>query len=414
MGRVFKISGMIFGGLALLFISLITFDRMIAKAISPKIIGAAELDRATLYKNLEPYREDLRNLKPKLIFLDRSRTKDAGPFLNPRVEWERSDKNAIQKAIDSYSSKSKTDERITINSELEKKLAKAKWDFLNLEPKGFSKIDTGWLAELRNYDYWEIFKNSPADELARIDMNVPIPNYQPLTAHLKIHLLKAVYKSNSERVAATLEVLHFGELALTNETLLSSMIFVHALSTAASMVEKYPAIRSGLGPWNSLIDHRKSIRRMYWGINQFLRPLPETDLKILEEIYAENSFSTGLCASFTETFYADWGIWDYVQSGAPEGSTRIKELAQKSSIKGCRLLGVHEKTPPWIRLPQEEMLGVIPNPQTRIARVADALTKSALRIMPYTKAATAKIMAQIAHPNWTSEYDKMRDPATHK
>ena len=120
MGRVFKISGMIFGGLALLFISLITFDRMIAKAISPKIIGAAELDRATLYKNLEPYREDLRNLKPKLIFLDRSRTKDAGPFLNPRVEWERSDKNAIQKAIDSYSSKSKTDERITINSELEK------------------------------------------------------------------------------------------------------------------------------------------------------------------------------------------------------------------------------------------------------------------------------------------------------
>src|SRR4051812_9448250 len=97
------------------------------------------------------------------LLAPRAGKNDAGAFLNSRIGWG--------------------DNRgpLSLPPELRKKIPA---DFRATDPAVYSGLDFGWMAGLSSYDYWDIERNSPVENVSALDWPTvaPFPAFSDLNA----------------------------------------------------------------------------------------------------------------------------------------------------------------------------------------------------------------------------------------
>jgi len=305
------------------------------------------------YRHLPLFNEDIKILEPKLQFLNKERTQNAGVYLNPKIKWDfsESDKALEKKYLDQVKAQEANFKKIQINEKALKILNDSNVSLFEKNPEDFNEVETQWLNEIRQYDYWDIDKKSPMDLFARFSATSPFPKIE--MTFPRVHLIKNKDNSDEEYKEAILDVLHYGELSLTTETLVGEMVFVATIGLASEAVKKRPHLSEQLGQWSDLLSEKNRMRRVYWGINQFVRPMMGMNVAIMKEQFIKNSFITGLCGAIREATGNEWVIWSlFMDSSLGQEFTEFKQLIL-TQAKSCRLTWLKEKTPPWTKLPDE-------------------------------------------------------------
>jgi hypothetical protein len=346
-----KYFGYFFG---ILFILLIASPFLIDKFVMKKLVEDFKKEHViskeqSHYLLLDKYKGDLEILKPKLAFLKGKKSADAGPFLNPKVDWGMSQEN--QKELQSqFDKKFGTHPKIVVDENTKTLLRNSQANIFELDPELFSKIDTSWMREIRKFDHWDIDKNSPLDFMPRYFVTTPMPTMS--TEFSKIHLLKAKNKPEAEYLEALLDVLHFGGLCASTETLIGEMVFVSILGTVKTFLEKRPLISEGLGDWSSVIEEGPRIKKVAWATNHFANPIIGANASQLKEVFLAHSTDLGLCAAIREATSLDYTLWSTMRDGQPELLSEYPKIVTENSSL-CRLSWIKEKAPPWVQLPGE-------------------------------------------------------------
>ncbi|MEI7441225.1 MAG: hypothetical protein WCK43_06285 [bacterium] len=302
-------------------------------------------------KALPQFKEDLKSLQPKLEFLKSKRVKDAGPFLNPRMNWKFKDKGTLPQEWESKVDKSQV---FSITESLKNNLKDLNNNFLEANVIDFSQVDTEWIHKLRDYDYWNIDKNSPLEAESRYTL-VNSPTLNPLEVDfIKIHLIKAKVKSDDEYIEAIRDVLHFAHLSFSTESREGMFLFFITLGIAKIASDARTGVLEKLGPWNVLLDEseKKRFLKVFALMDFFARPGFAVDLETMREIYKDQKFSTGICAVIRYGTQFDKDVWSAVSDAMPLEYREFKRLILEDSA-GCRLTWIKEKAPPWVRLPSE-------------------------------------------------------------
>lgn len=161
--------------------------------------------------------------------------RDAGPFLNPRVEWQDVINDASAKAA--YNSfKATLGEASVIELTLpaapaEKLRSLGANYYKKADEIDLKNIDFGWFKILKNYDFWNVEINSPLEHLDRFDFTQsPVVNMAALVGWAKLRLVMGVQEKNVK--SAIDEVLHLGQLLHSTETLIgavSSLVVLKAV-----------------------------------------------------------------------------------------------------------------------------------------------------------------------------------------
>lgn len=382
--------------------------------LGPKILADAEskglLSAPNYYKNLDVFLVDLKELKPKLAFLNHPRTRDAGPFLNSKLPWTST--QSTKSVLEEFQAKQGFSP-LVIPDEVSKSLKQAEKEWISIDSKQVAEVDTQWLHSLKEYDYWNIDKNGPADLLRRIDLKAPIPEFS--SNWLKIHLIKAKGSTPEAWLQALEDVLHFGELSLTSEWLIGSMQFIGAINVVKRATEKDPSIRLKLGPWAALIGETARIKKMLWAVSGYVRPTNEANFEKLKLILSETSMSTGLCSALREATMWDWSLWSVLSESSKKTYSQFEEIFH-NPIADCRLSWM--KTAPWTRLPGEKdfyLSGeglVIVGDQGGVSNFVFSILVRLATIMPNTRLFVSKTMSNVTLANFDEIYEEKRDPAT--
>lgn len=382
-------------------------DFFLVPILSKSLLSETNEDQINPYQYLPAFEKDLLILGPKLAFLNIQRTKDAGPYLNPLSEWSIGPEGKSK--LEVYLKKNQASKKLVLDESIKERIKNHKGNPFTFETAGLPPIDTTFLRELRAYDHWDIDKNSPLDEFPRYNLLMsPMVSYH--TPYLKLHLAKVKHASEDEKVESLLDVLHYGELALTTEFLVGSMIFVSAIKMVHRSTEDQPELRVKLGPWSDLLDEADRLKRVLYGINQFARPFAGVDLLRMEQIYKKTSMTFGLCASIRESTGMDYKLWSLYLEGLTEQYTAYRKLLEEDT-KDCRLTWLKSKTPPWQKLLNEEDYFSDSTIFDSKNLYGDQKTLSGspvvtkfIRFLPNTRKLIAIIVTQVASPNYTKLY----------
>ncbi len=334
--------------IALVAVPLVIFDQFFVTDLTRDSGPLFSLLAKENFKNLELYKKDLETTGPKLTFLKSAYSNDAGEYLNSRIEWSYT--NDLSSVVQTYFSKVASKERFLLTED--QKTILRNRNILEIDSKLtlFSQIDTGWLKSLRKYDYWDIDKNSLLDQFERFTLLSPLPVFD--LDFSKAHILKAKDKGDLELKDALLDILHFGKLCLTTETITGEMAFIESLGIAKMIADNRPSLKVHLGSWAKLLDEKEKINNVLKGTWKFSRPVIGANVETMKEVFKSQQASTGICAAIREATQYDWLVWSSFAEARPETFSEYQKLIENHS-GDCRLTWIRKKTPPWVKLPTD-------------------------------------------------------------
>lgn len=227
-------------------------------------------------------------------------SKDAGPFLNSRLEWndvvnDIAAKAAYEKYLVSLGAAKIVKLSLPLQAtEKRKSLGPDYYKKANeIDLKG---IDFGWFKELQKYDFWNIEVNSPLAYLDKFDYTKsPIPNVVPLVAWARLRLVKGVQERNVK--LAIDEAVHLGRLIHSTENMLGVMASIAILKAVAQFAKDQGV------PLNVDAMVFDKAKLYFISLGKALgNPLVDTqDIALL----LQAGFGPGYCAVLNE---AGWGL----------------------------------------------------------------------------------------------------------
>ncbi len=367
------------------------------------------------YKYYSDFQKDLEIVSSILGPLETENKRDAGVFLNTRIEWGIPSADVDQ--LKNWTSKIHTSKKIELSPEVKNTLLGSKAEFMKLDAKEFLKVDTSWLHKLRDFDYWDIDQNSPLDLYPRFSFDTPFPEFN--LAVTKIHLIKAKKLGNKDFSEAVRDVIHYGKLCFTTETLIGEMVFVASLGVVKDAIDFKPAIKSELTEWNELIDQRTRLRRVFWAINQFAKPTFGTKIEVLKKVYNELGPATGLCGAIREATTSTWPLWSAATDAMPDEFNEYQKLVMQND-RGCRLTWLVKKTPPWVKLPDDPEsfysigkafyspdIGYFGEKQSAFEKIYLNFFSRMVHYLPNTRKFISTIIFTVATPTYTKGYAEM-------
>lgn len=389
--------------LVLAVLTPVVFDRLIAGRYlrhlhATKIAPNIEKN----YVHFEQFKKDVEILKPKIEFLNFPKVADAGPYLNALLSWDFGDNSKNATVTISQG--------LVISEKLRSVLRHTDKSLMVIDAKSFKEVNTTWLHKLRQFDYWDLDKNSPVDQFERFSFSTPLPNFD--VAFAKVHLIKAQDKNDEQYSDAIQDVLHYGELSLSTETLIGEMIFVATLGLANKAIEARPQVKSKFTLWTPLISERDRLKRVYWGVIQFSTPRIAAKAGHWKSVYHNHWPSLGLCGAVREVTAVDWMTWSLLSDALGSEYADYRKVLS-THPNGCRLTWIKEKTPAWVKLPHEPDLYFEPksyfmsgNSQGSLFLKTIAPITRVVQWMPETRRLIGTILGTIAFPNFTAQYEK--------
>jgi hypothetical protein len=179
------------------------------------------------------------NKNSAIFFMSSRLNKDAGPFLNPRVEWAGVDSDVTAKAAyEKYMASLLVQVvKLSLPEQATEKL-KSLGSAYYKSPNEFDlkSVDFRWLKDLQKYDFWNIENNSPLANLDEFNFATsPIAKFLPLITWAKLRLVKGVQENNVK--AAIDETIHLARLVHSTELLIGSMVSNSILRSVAEFAK---------------------------------------------------------------------------------------------------------------------------------------------------------------------------------
>lgn len=248
---------------------------------------------------IQSFLKDQRLLATESFFAPSTAKRDAGAFLNERIEWD-SQGSWTQTPFPKWPD-------LRPSGELRAKLDVWKDEWLeHIQEPGIRNLDFSWMKELGKYDHWDLFATGPLSKGKRLssDLNllsVPLPNMQSLMGLAKLRLLKGL--ASKDILPALQEVRHFIHLIHTQELPVSSMVAIALLRKERQAFEK--AVSMGLlsrAAWTPISEEVifAAKRGIYSFIGIFSLFTPS---ETLEEIFLKNTSRVGICSAIAEGIY---------------------------------------------------------------------------------------------------------------
>jgi hypothetical protein len=176
--------------------------------------------RVTLAAHREEFLEDQRFLASLPIFAPGSGNRDAGPLIGPRVRWKMAAGTPNPGLVPG----------MTLNAIIEK----LGDDWMRAGPDVWSGIDFGWMAQLAEYDYWDVDRNAvPPEQDSWSDTE---PDSRDLWAWSKLRIAKGVHEH--ALAPALAEVQELARLCLTVERFPTQLAGIAMLRQARKAAER--------------------------------------------------------------------------------------------------------------------------------------------------------------------------------
>jgi len=300
-----------------LLLGLLLFPGALDFAIS-KLPIFSNLEKSSLenakklYTHFDSFQNDWKILNPHLAAITLPQEKDAGPFLNPKSLWEVSKQDPESTlALESFQKAFPNNTPIALLDSKTKEEIK-NTNFRSQKIPSHLQIDTAWIHKLREFDHWDVDKNSPSTfmpdktTLSTINPSISYPNH---LLHLRVHLLRARTKDKIAYAEALKDVLHYGYLAATNESIIANHILASTMNLAAEALESEPLLKNHVEhAWLVLIHERERYKRFAMATTQFGSPRMGSDLEKLKLVLSQKTGLSGVCGAVRESFFMgpDW------------------------------------------------------------------------------------------------------------
>jgi hypothetical protein len=166
-----------------------------------------------LARILPAFLEDQELAKAYPIFATPRNERDAGPFLNPRIGWD-GDHKRIERWRATVPSPSTL---LALDPKLIERIPKDWW---TADRALWSTLDFSWMTSLREFDHWDVERNSPWAELAAGEWPNSFPLLFEVAPWSKLRLAKGLAEGQMKDAVADVE--HLSRLLLSTETLLGA------------------------------------------------------------------------------------------------------------------------------------------------------------------------------------------------
>lgn len=240
---------------------------------------------------------------------------DAGSFLNSRVLWSPAPPDRKQTSI--------VDEQTRVA------LMRTGNDWIFQIAKGHPpKPDLGFLKELGKFDYWDIERGSPIEELSQKHRFVPppflpLPDTSDLLAAVKLRLIKGGLEK--DYVTALRETRQLGRLLLTTENtqlaLAGLFIFDFERTAYRYYVDQLKFDAKLWQPTDSNVTRRA--RRAILATRAYLHLWTPEDM--LQTTFLGSTVAPGLCAAVNDAIPFDFALRNILEPHWPfEMDTRAE------------------------------------------------------------------------------------------
>ncbi|MCB0405522.1 MAG: hypothetical protein KDD51_12120 [Bdellovibrionales bacterium] len=302
--------------------------------------------QSRLRSHLKDYLEDKKVLASLELFANSSRERDAGPFLNPIMEWT-SGVGDLQKYNQSSSGPLVLPVGIKENLETWKN-----HEFDHLREIDFGKINMTWMESIRRFDHWDVQHNSPIDRMYQGEVlskkmepfsfvvSHPLPEFKTLLHWVRLRWMRAA--QDGSFLSAANETRHLARLALSTETLAGGLIGTAILGTEI-WVQKEVLKRKIRVPsdWQPLsFEVKGRLARFVMGTAAYFSPL--ADPEVLKKAFIEPPFLAVTCGSVMEGIQSHSVARQVLTKGIPlernfrETYNQLDEIVKFYESK-CRL-----------------------------------------------------------------------------
>lgn len=213
---------------------------------------------------------------------------DAGPYLNPRVGWEKPVPPPAHSELTLPS-----DLEAMLDDAAEPPTSKKGW-FDHQDDFDTSKLDFGWLQRLQHYGYWDILSSSPLNSAEGLDFaSMPLPYYLSLMHWVKLRWVEARRRGDWSEASA--ETRHLAWLCYSSNLLLGAMTAMAILKIERRAYEVALAEGRDLGDWHAYSDDWvEQAKAVVWAAFSYASPL------LGAEVADARKVTAGRCAGLTE------------------------------------------------------------------------------------------------------------------
>jgi hypothetical protein len=211
------------------------------------------------------------------FFAQQGPDEDAGPFFNPRLPWEPASPGSEPAELELP----------------EEVLATLKaWGpgwFEEGTAQRYLPADTGWMAGLSRYGYWNIVRAPPDGQAPVPFHSMAIPNFLPLQAWSKLRLIRGALDGDMEEALS--QTRQLARLVRSSETLIAEMV-----SLAILRQELQLPPRQGI-PWASS-DELDAWKALIWTATLYAGLTVPAEL--YRRAFPEARAVPGHCSALTE------------------------------------------------------------------------------------------------------------------
>ena len=281
--------------------------------------------RAALASHRDEFLKDQRLLASLPMFAPRSGTRDAGSLIGPRVHW----------MLAAARANPVSGPGMTLDPSVVGTLGD---DWIHARPDVWSDVDFGWMAQLAEYDYWDVDRNAiPPEPDSWSDTE---PDSRDLWAWSKLRIAKGVHEH--ALAPALAEVQELARLCLTVERFPTQLAGIAMLRQVRKVAEhEAPALLSRT-PDNETTDR---MLRALSAARGFARP--ETPASY-EADFAK--VVVGRCAALHDGLRTALLVRAQLRDARPADYQHMERLLAASPE--CRLASVRKR---WA-LPDDERL----------------------------------------------------------
>lgn len=272
--------------------------------------------RAALASHRDEFMEDQRLLASLPIFAPRSGTRDAGPLIGPRVRWKFAAAGADPVPAPG----------MTLDPGVVGTLG---GDWIHARPDLWRDVDFGWMAQLAEYDYWDVDRDAiPPEPDSWSDTE---PDSRDLWAWSKLRIAKGVHEH--ALAPALAEVQELARLCLTVERFPTQLAGIAMLRQVRKVAEhEAPALMSRT-PDNETTDRMLRALSAARGFARLETPASyEADLaKVV----------VGRCAALHDGVRTALLVRAQLRDARPEEYQRLER--QLAASPECRLAAVRRR-----------------------------------------------------------------------
>ncbi len=314
--QTFKRIAYVAGILILIFVALVAWKFPEQKIRQAKLDYEVSSPEENLLKYESMIMEDRAIVEKEEFFRGSRGEKDAGPYLNPLVQWDEQGPSKIRLPRD------------VVDKLKEKDWVAYEPDFKTLN------LDFTWMEKLNDFDHWSPEQNNPLIKLAErpLFQSLPFPGYMELTYWAKLRLIHG--RKTKTMLKALAEVRQLARLIYTNDYLFSSIASIAILRHEGNFVQNYnKTISEG---WKIIPDDvLVRAKRYFWATADMIDP------RLTDETYQRFSgIIVGQCQMISEGLMKNIIIRDHLQKVYPGVVKRFDEMV-KSSLNNCRKSLVH-------------------------------------------------------------------------